>query len=462
MSSTQNPTGRGHAVVIGTSITGMLTARILADHFQRVTILDQDDLPDSPVTRRGVPQAGHIHQVMARGSQIFEQLFPGIIGELESHGAIHFDFAESALLQILGQKVPRFQSGVRSVSASRALLEWVVGKRLRGVQKVTVMPQTYALRLQADGNGPVRGIVVRQGGSSGPETVLEADLVVDASGRGSHAPQWLEALGRAKPTEKIIKPGLAYTTRWFRVPESAKVPEVGNWVIVGTMPDFPNIPYSGAIARVENGQMICSLVGYGNVTPPDDDASFLEYAKKVPQPYVYQFIRDAEPISPIYKFRGGVNLMRRYDEVQNWPEGFAVVGDAACTFNPAYGQGMTVAGMGAMLLGESVAQGQSCQTFQKRLIKLYQNPWMMVAGEDSLWEMGDKATAVQKLASSLQKQLLRTLFATQEGTQHFYEIMHMLRPPAAMVNGQGLKQLSRGAMKRMTGEAAREEAARAV
>jgi 2-polyprenyl-6-methoxyphenol hydroxylase-like FAD-dependent oxidoreductase len=456
MSSPASSASRGHAVVIGTSIAGLLAARVLSDHFQRVTVLDQDELPDSPSPRRGVPQASHLHQVLARGCQIMEQLFPGIVSELESRGALHFDFAEGVVLQTQAVKVPRFQSGIRSVAATRPLLEWSLMRRLRALAPVTVLPGTSALRLHADETGRVRGLIVRQGGSSGAEQVLEADLVVDASGRGSHAPRWLEALGRMAPPEDVIKPGLSYTTRWFRAPEGPH-PELGNWVLVATMPDYPHHPYNAALSRVEGGQMLCSLISYGDVAPPDDEAGYLEYARKRAQPHIYDLIRNAEPLSPIHKFRGGINRFRHYEQVSNWPEGFVVMGDAACVFNPAYGQGMTVSGLGALLLGECLKEGQpgACQGFQKRLAQLLQDPWMMVTGGDSLWELGDKVSAVQRLANAVQRQVLDTFFATQEGTRHFYEVMHMLRSPRAMMDSHGLKQLGRGAVKRVGGGAAR-------
>jgi 2-polyprenyl-6-methoxyphenol hydroxylase-like FAD-dependent oxidoreductase len=134
--------GRSHAVVIDASITGLLTARVLADHFERVTVLDQDTLPDSPVPRCGVPQASHVHNLMARGREIFEQLFPGVIAELESHGALTFDFGENTCILFHGRLLPRFRSGVRTLAGSRALLEWCLQRRLLALPRLSVRTGT--------------------------------------------------------------------------------------------------------------------------------------------------------------------------------------------------------------------------------------------------------------------------------------------------------------------------------
>jgi 2-polyprenyl-6-methoxyphenol hydroxylase-like FAD-dependent oxidoreductase len=446
--------GRGHAVVIGASITGLLTARVLADHFERVTVLEQDTLPDSPTPRRGVPQAAHVHNLMTRGCQIFEQLFPGVIAELESHGALSFDYGENTHILFLGNLLPHFRSGVRSVASSRALMEWCVQRRLRALPRVSVRTGTSVTRLHVGASGRVGGVFLREGPSTEAEQVLEADLVVDASGRGSHAPQWLESLGRVRPPEQLIRPGLTYSTRWYRVPQDRKVEQLGDWVVVGTSPEFPRRPYSVALCRVEGGQMIVTLMGTGSHPPPEDEQGYLELIRKIPLPAISELLRDAEPLSPIHLFRGAINRWRHFEQVPGWPEGFAVLGDAACVFNPAYGQGMTVSALSAMLLGECLREPRAgtCQHFQQRLAELQQVPWGMVSAEDSLWELGERATAVQRLTNQVQKQVLGTLFATEAGTRRFFEVMHMLRSPKSMLDAGGLVQVGRGVVKRLARE----------
>jgi 2-polyprenyl-6-methoxyphenol hydroxylase-like FAD-dependent oxidoreductase len=442
--------GRGHAVVIGASITGLLTARVLADHFERVTVIDQDTLPDSPVPRRGVPQASHLHNLMARGRHILEQLFPGIITELEAHGALSFDYGEQACFHFQGHLLPRFRAGVISVASSRALLEWCVQRRLRALPRLTVRTGTSVSRLHASASRQVRGVVTRQGPSPETEQILEADLVVDASGRGSHAPQWLEALGRSRPPEQLIRPGLTYATRWYRVPTERQQEQLGDWVILATSPAFPGTPYSGALCRVEGGQMIATLLAVGGQPMTGDEAGFLQLARQLPLPAIAELIQEAEPLSPIHTFRGALNRWRHYEHVPEWPEGFVVLGDAACLFNPAYGQGMTVAGLSALLLDACLKHGGTCHDFQQRLAELQALPWSMVSPEDSLWELGERTPMTQRLLYQMRKQVLASLFSTQPGIQRFFEVMHMLRSPDSMMDPEGLLQMGRGLMKRLS------------
>lgn len=447
----QEPQGRRHAVVIGASITGLLTARVLTDHFEQVTVLDQDTLPDSPLPRRGVPQASHVHNLMARGRLLLEQLFPGIIAELESHGALSFDYGSQACFQFEDGVLPHFQSGVLSVASSRALLEWCLQRRMRALPRLTVRTGISVPRLHASASRQVRGVVTRQGVNASTEEVLEADLVVDATGRGSQAPQWLEALGRTRPSEQVIRPGLTYATRWYRVPSDRQLERLGDWVILATSPEFPVNPYSGALCRVEGGQMIATFLGVGGHPMPSDEAGFLDLARRLPLPAIAELLQDAEPLSPIHTFRGALNRWRHYEEVPDWPEGFVVLGDAACVFNPAYGQGMTVAGLSALLLDACLAQGGSgtCRTFQQRLAELQAVPWNMVSQEDSLWELGERTPMSQRVMYQMRKRVLSTLFSTEPGIQHFLEVMHMLRSPESMMDPSALMHMGRGFVKRL-------------
>ena len=196
----------GRAVVVGGSITGLLTARVLSDHFAEVIVLEQDVFPEGAAARRGVPQASHVHSLLSRGRALFEQLFPGLLQDLTAHGAIHYDFGAHMHVEILGSRLPRFRSGLQSVSCSRALLEWRVRQKLLASSAVEVREGARVLRLHQRtqrARGRVDGVVVRfsHDPEGAAEQVLEADLVVDASGRGSQAPRWLA--GSASGCERM-------------------------------------------------------------------------------------------------------------------------------------------------------------------------------------------------------------------------------------------------------------------
>src|SRR5262245_51079330 len=217
------PRARQHAVVIGGSMAGLLAARVLADSFEKVTILERDRYPDGPQPRKGVPQARHLHALLLRGQQILEDLFPGLCDELREAGAQEMDTAaDLAWLTPAGWSV-RFPSGLDAMAFSRDLLDWWVRRRVAALPPVHIMQDVEVTGLlpNAIGTG-VAGVLTRQRGRSDGECAdnqpVLADLVVDASGRSSRAPEWLEALGYARPEESTVNAFLGYASRFYTQP----------------------------------------------------------------------------------------------------------------------------------------------------------------------------------------------------------------------------------------------------
>lgn len=446
----------GRAVVVGAGMAGLLAARVLSDHFQQVVVLEQDELPEGPTPRAGVPQGGHAHNLLARGCQILEELFPGVVAELESYGALGFDYGAQTYLHLHGRPLARCTLGVRTVSCSRDLLEWCVRRRLRSRPGVEVRSSTRVERLLPGAPGQVRGVGVRRLAEDErvSEQALEADLVVDASGRGSHAAEWLAALGLERPPESVVDPGLSYCTRWYRVPEARLTEKLGDWVLIALSTEFPHSPRSGSISRVEGERMLVTLVGTGHYYPPDDDAGFVEFTRHLPHSAIYELLREAEPVSPIYSFRGTLYRRYHFEQVGRWPEGFVVLGDAACAFNPVYGQGMTMAALSAQLLGERLERqrrkGRLGADFQQRLARMQEGLWFMAAGEDLRWESpAQPQSTAQRMSYWAQQQLLRSLGATEEGAKRFLEIMHLLRSPLTLLEPASVAQVAKGTARRL-------------
>src|SRR5487761_771011 len=208
---------RDHAIVIGASMAGLLTARVLSDHFRRVTIVDRDALPDQAENRKGVPQGRHLHVLMVRGEQIITDLFPGLPEELELAGAIRLVLSQDFLWYHEGGHKLRIDTGLSMLSMSRPLLEANVRRRVRALPNVTWLEEHEVVRpLPTPDNGRVTGVAIRPRGPEGEGDPLVADLVVDASGRGSRTPRWLDELGYEQPRESVVKVGLAYTSRIYR------------------------------------------------------------------------------------------------------------------------------------------------------------------------------------------------------------------------------------------------------
>lgn len=370
---------RGHAIVIGGSIAGLVAARVLARDFQQVTLLERDELPDDPSARRGVPQAHHVHAMLARGAMVLEELFPGLDAELAEAGAPELHIGEDVgYLGRFGWTAP-FQPTIPFRAASRLLLEQRLRRRVRALERVSVLAGRDVARLLATAGGRrVTGVVCAGGGG---EEKLEADLVVDASGRGSRAPTWLKELGRGAPPETVVDAYVGYATRIY----DDLPPLAGGWRSVFVL-WAPPVTRGGVVFPFEGGRAFVSLAGAARDYPPTDEAEFVAFARSLRAPHVHEAILEARPVSDIYATRSTANRWVHYERLADPPAGFVAVGDAVCAFNPVYGQGMTVAALGAELLGELVRREVPAQdfprVFQRRLARRVRTVWGMATNED--------------------------------------------------------------------------------
>jgi 2-polyprenyl-6-methoxyphenol hydroxylase-like FAD-dependent oxidoreductase len=436
------PSHTTHAVVIGGSIAGLWAARVLSDHFDRVTVIDRDHFPKTPEFRKGAPQSRHIHTLLGRGQQIMEQLFPGLIDEVVATGALNTEWAfDSKTMISTAEWLPRYHSGYRALSATRHLLEWAIRRRLMQNERVSFLEGHAVDGLLTDfDQRTVTGVRVRALGAA-RETLrdterLDADLVVDASGRTSHAPEWLQSLGYGAPEESEVNSFLAYSTRWYKRPANFK----GDWnwlLIQGTA---PMLPRGGGVYEVENGLWGVTLVGAMRDYPPTDEEGFMAFARTLNSPELYEAIKDAEPVTPIYGYQRTANVWRHYEKFARWPEAFVVMGDAACAFNPVYGQGMTVSAMGAMALGDCIRErgigGKGmAQRFQKRLAKTLETPWVMATGEDFRYPTteGSKPSVMNHFMHWYMDRLFGVMVNNPGVMQVFMGVMHLLEPSSKLL-----------------------------
>jgi 2-polyprenyl-6-methoxyphenol hydroxylase-like FAD-dependent oxidoreductase len=361
---------RDHAVVIGGSLAGLLAARVLSDHFRRVTIVERDTFPSTPEFRPGIPQSRHLHVLWTRGLEIMDGLFPGLADELRDAGVPELAIpADVAWLTSAGWR-SRFDL-TTMLTFSRPLLDWTIRNRLSLVRMVSGHEVTG---LVADGRD-VAGVEIRSRGSAVTES-LETDFVVDASGRGSRAPEWLVALGYPAPPETRIDPLLGYASRYYAIPEGFDP----GWKALYLQANPPGDRRTGGLFPQEGGRWICSLSGAGGDYGPTGEDEFLDFAKGLRSPLLYEAIRHAEPLTPITGFRRTSNHRRHYERLREWPGGFVVLGDAACAFNPIYGQGMSVAALSALALDRSLRT--DLRRFQRRAARTAAGAWLIATGED--------------------------------------------------------------------------------
>ena len=368
--------------MVGGSMAGLLAARVLSDHFGRVTIIERDRFSEGPAPRRGVPQAHQLHVLLKRGKVILERHFPGLGEELIFAGAPVVDMANDLAWLTPAGWGTRFPSELVLIAFSRDLLDFSVRRRLAARGSVRFLEEHDVAGL-LPGAGGVAGVRVR----SRTSEEMRADLVVDAAGRGSRAPRWLEEVGYAPPEETAIDAHLGYASRLYGRPPNFRAGWQGVYVQVAP-PDFT---HGGVLFPIEGDRWMVTLVGGDRNYPPTDVAGFADFARSLRTPAIHEALEGAEPLTPVRRYRATENRRRHYERLSRMPDNFLITGDAACTFNPVYGQGMTTAALGAealeaCLLERGVAKGGVLtglsKRFQGKLAKVNAAPWILATGED--------------------------------------------------------------------------------
>jgi 2-polyprenyl-6-methoxyphenol hydroxylase-like FAD-dependent oxidoreductase len=380
------PPGRyhgNHAIVIGASIGGLLAARVLSAHFDKVTVLDRDVLPTGIGNRRAVPQGHHGHGLLASGRAGLETLFPGLERELLDAGAVPGDVINNVRWFQHGYYKAQFPSGLDGILMSRPLLEGTLRRRVTQLPNVRIVDNTHVLGLVVD-HGVVRGVRMQQLREA--KTNLAADLVVDAGGRASKLPDWLDALGYGAPDVEEVRVDLGYTTRIYKRVRGHLGGDVG--AVIAPLP--PRQMRVGFMLAMEGDRWIVSLGGWMGHHCPPDPTSFLQFSESLARPDIYDVISRAEPLTHAVTYAFPSNLRRRYEKYTRFPASLLVMGDAICSFNPLYGQGMSVTTLQALALRDCLASATSVRElwkpFFKAAGKIVDTPWMIAAGNDFAFE----------------------------------------------------------------------------
>jgi 2-polyprenyl-6-methoxyphenol hydroxylase-like FAD-dependent oxidoreductase len=428
-----NSKPRGHAVVIGASMAGLLTANVLRDHFADVTVLERDRLPDEATLRKGTPQARHLHSYWLGGLQAVERMLPGYTADLAAAGAVPVRQPTDVRWLAPPGWIRRFPPTTRMLFASRPLLEWALRRRVATTPGIRVLDGHEVEGLRVGGSGDVDGVMAAIRG--GDRFSLSADLVVDASGQGSKLPQWLKALGCRQPAESIIDGHMGYATRYFTIPPGSR-----DWKGIYIQPAPPAHCRGGVMFPVEGNRWLVTLVGGGGDYPPTDEAGFLAFARSLRSDALYDAFSGAEPISPIWGYRRTANHRRHYERLRGMPGRLLVLGDSLCSFNPVYGQGMTVAARQAERLSELLCSrppgdlARVTHRLQGAMASVAEGAWMVSTGEDLRYPSaeGARVTAKTRITHRYMDRVLAAVAVDPVVNTAFLRVLNMIDPPQAL------------------------------
>lgn len=408
-----------HGVVIGGSIAGLLAARALAGHLERVTLFERDAYPAAPEPRKGVPQGHHVHVIWTGGRRAIDRLLPGTFDELATRGAVAFDNSADMRWFQHGVWKLRLDSGFRMVSQTRPLLEDVIRRRVLAEPRI-------ALRSE-----PVTGLLVDGGRTSGvrtPAGAVAADLVVDASGRGSQLPAWLGEHGFAPPRAEEVGIDLGYASRLYRVPKAAE----RDWAVMAVYPEPPATTKAAVIFPVEGDRWIVTAGGSVGDHPAGDEAGFLAFLAGLDRPDLAEALGPAEPASPIWTMRFPRERRRFWERMRRRPGRLVVVGDALCSFNPLFGQGVSVAALEAVALDGVLGTGDldlAPARYFHAARRIVDDPWMLATVADLIYPgvPGRRPPGARLLQWYLRRVL--TLTGSHEGVyRRFLGLVHLTAP----------------------------------
>ena len=422
------------AVVIGGSMMGLLAARVLSPYFERVIVVERDEYPRRPGYRRGVPQGRHAHAMLLRGLRAIARYYPHIRESLTEHGAEIVNMGRDVRWHQAGVWKCRYESELEGVVASRPLIEWTIAQATRQLANVRMLHGWSVTGLLASA-GMVTGVRLRRRGESTQEFERKADLVIDASGRGSHTPMQLQQLGFPSAPESSFRINLGYTSGIFK-PSAAK----RDWKLLYVVNQPPG-KRGGLILPIENGRWMVTLVGMHGDHPPVDHEGFLAFAKTLPVPDLHAALVDAEPVSEISRYGTLATVRRHYERLRNFPEGFLVLGDAMCAFNPIYGQGMSAAAMYAEALDDCLNARVTAdrnlhglwRSFFPQAAMVADAPWEMALAEDLRYPetIGPRSPMLRFLHWYTGK-VQRASGREPTVAERLYEVMHLLKPAQSL------------------------------
>lgn len=419
------------AVVLGASLAGLLAARVLSEHFDEVVLLERDDLPRDAAPRKGTPHAVHPHGLLARGLQVLEQLFPGFTDAMVARGGLLGDLLRDTAFEANRQRFAAGVGGLPGLAASRLAIEAEIRQRVLARPGVRVVCGADVRTPEFESGRVVAANYV----VDGMEYSLPAALVVDCTGRASRAPQWLRSWGLQAPEEERVDIGICYTSAYFERSGACAIgPGLDKVATFGAVTNEQ--PRPGVLLAQEPQEdgpprWVAGVGGFAGDHAAATLEALRERARDIGCPELIKVTHEAKPLGDVIRYQMPYSQRRRYEQLQAFPAGFLVIGDALTSFNPIYGQGMTVAACEALVLREALAAGEAklAQRFFRAAARVIATPWQLAVGGDlSLDVVPGRRPLPLRIVNAYIARLYRVAPDDAEVSAAFQRVVHMLAP----------------------------------
>jgi 2-polyprenyl-6-methoxyphenol hydroxylase-like FAD-dependent oxidoreductase len=430
------PTPIERAVIIGASMAGLLAARVLAEHSAEVVLLERDELPDAAVARKGTPHAVHPHGLLARGRLILDTLFPGFSDALVARGALRGDIGRDVGFEADRRRFVASATGQIGLLSSRLAIEAELRRRVRALRNVRFVCGVDVIEPVHDAAARrVAGVRYVAREAAATPQMLGADLVVDCSGRASRSPQWLAAWGYGHVEEERIKVDLSYTSAYFE--RDATTPTALAGMVCAATPALPRpaVLLAQEPDETQRARWVLGVGGYGADQPPATRDALVAYARRLATPELAALAESGRLIGGVMRYAFAHSQRRRYERMKRFPDGYLVMGDAIASFNPVYGQGMTVAACEAESLQQVLAAGQAPlhRAFFRAAARAVDVPWQIAVGADlALPGIDGPRTMQVRLVNRYMARVFRAAARDAAVAAAFRRVMHMLAPPPSL------------------------------
>lgn len=424
------------AVIVGSGIAGLISAKVASEYYQEVIVIERDSKPVDACPRKGVPQGHHIHVLLNKGEQILEEFFPGIRKALVSQGAVTRTLGKDVKWYLSGHWMPTFDEGFVTFFQTRPLLEKIIRDFVEKIDNISFRYETKLEHYNFDENSGAVQSAAFIDLATKTSFELSAELFLDATGRGSQLTKLIEKQGYSKIPESQVGVDFAYSSGMFEVSENTDK----NDAAILIYPKAPEETRAAAVIPVEGSKWMVTAAGYSGDHPPTSPDAFLEFLRTLSQPEIFNKLKDATILGSLKQFKFSAGTRKHYEKSNLVNKGLLAIGDAICSANPFFGQGIAVAAQEAKVLQKSLKQygpivsdwpEAASNSYYKKISKILDISWGLAIGEDLKYP---STTGKRPVGFSLTRRIKDRIMSSNEPVvaRQFYKVMHFSASPLSL------------------------------